>query len=76
MPAMTALRRQHLVRHLHLLGERAVDELLVELAVAHGIEADIIARLETYGRLDPQWLVALGVNHIASHPLLLVGDVA
>jgi len=71
---MTALRRQHLVQHLHLVGERAVDELLVELAVAHGIEADITARLETYGRLDPQWLVALGAHRVAIHPLLLVGD--
>jgi len=71
-----ALRRQHLVRHLHLLGERAVDELLGELAVAHGIEADIIERLETYGQLDPQWLVAFGADHITTHPLLLVGDAA
>jgi hypothetical protein len=71
-----ALRRQHLVRHLHRLGERAVDELLVELAAAHDLEADIIARLETYGRLDPQLLVALGADRIAPRPLLLVGDAA
>ena len=38
-----ALRRQHLARHLHRLGARALDELLVELGAAHGIADDILA---------------------------------
>jgi hypothetical protein len=71
-----ALRRQRLVRHLHRFGERAVDELLAELGVAHGIETDILTRLEQYGRLDPALVAALGVDRIVQLPLLLIGDAA
>jgi hypothetical protein len=66
------LRRHRLVQHLHLLGERAVDELLSELDVEHGIADDILARLERYARLDPSIAAALGADRIAPRPLLLV----
>ena len=72
----TALRRQHLVQQLHRLGERAVDELLAEIGAAHGIEANIIERLERYAALDRRTLAALGVDRLAAQPLLIVGDAA
>lgn len=73
---IATLRRQHLVRHLHHLGERAVDELLAELGAAHGIADDILERLETYRRLDRQTLAALGADRLTAQPLLIVGDAA
>jgi len=68
----TALRRQHLVRHLHRLGERAVGELLIELGQAHGIEADIVARLERYGRLSSAIVRALGATNLPQREFLAI----
>ena len=75
---MTAatLRRRHLVRHLHALGERAVDELLIELGRAHGIADDILTRLEGYGRLDRNTVAALGADRMPPVPLHVVEDAA
>ncbi len=67
-----ALRRRHLVRHLHRLGERAIDELLIELGQAHGIEADIIARLERYATIDINELRAVGADRLWLGPLYVV----
>jgi hypothetical protein len=70
-----ALRRRNLVWHLHQLGERTVDVLL-EVAKAHDIEADIIARLERYGQLSRDTLAALGADRSPPLPLHLVEDAA
>ena len=67
-----ALRRQRLVQHLHRLGERAVDELLVELGLEHGIEADILLRLECYGRLSPAVVRALGGANLPGRDFLAI----
>jgi hypothetical protein len=44
---------RRMVTRLHRLGPRPVGELLLELIEAHGIEADVLARLEDYATLDP-----------------------
>jgi hypothetical protein len=51
-------RFRRLVDLLHQLGPRPTGELLIELATAHGIEGDILDRLERMARLDPA-MVAL-----------------
>jgi hypothetical protein len=38
---------------LHRLGPRPLGELLIEIAEAHGIEGDVLARLELFAGLDP-----------------------
>ena len=50
------LRRQRQIEHLHLLGPRAVGELLHEVAE----DDDLDRALEAYGRLTPYLLKALG----------------
>src|SRR6185437_10109735 len=51
-------RLQHLARHLHQLGERALHEFVVELAARFGDE--VVQRLEEYRRVDDGILRALG----------------
>jgi hypothetical protein len=51
------LRFRRLVEHLHQLGPRLVGELL--LAAERGIEDEILARLERYGRLDPAMVATI-----------------
>jgi hypothetical protein len=46
-------RFRGLTEHLHQLRPRSVGELLLELADPHGIEGDILARLEKFADLDP-----------------------
>ena len=55
-------RFQLLTQRLHRLGERATGELLLELARDHGIERDILARLEIYADLDPAIVARLGAR--------------
>ena len=61
-----ALRRdarfRHLTDNLHSLGSRPVGELISEIAEAHGIQSDVLARLEKYARLDPETVAALGAD--------------
>jgi hypothetical protein len=68
----TVLRRQRLVRHLHRLGERALDELLVEVGNAHDINDDVLARLERYGRLSPAVVRALGAAELQEREFLVL----
>jgi hypothetical protein len=35
------------------LGPRPTGELLLEIAAAHGLEADVLDRLERFARIDP-----------------------
>jgi hypothetical protein len=67
-----ALRRQRLVQHLHRLGERAVDELLVELGLDYRIEVDILLRLERYGRVSPAIVRAFGAANLPSPEFLAI----
>jgi hypothetical protein len=53
-------RFRGLTQHLHQLGPRPVGELLLALADAHGIEGDILARLEKFAELDPVAVARLG----------------
>jgi len=61
-----ALRRdarfRHLTENLHALGSRPVGELISEIAEAHGVQADVLARLEKYTRLDSETVAALGAD--------------
>jgi hypothetical protein len=63
-PAPTPLRKSARFRllseRLHTLGPRAVGEMLSELAQANYCNNDAMRRLETYARLDPETLSALG----------------
>ncbi len=60
-PPSDGLRRGHLVRHLHRVGERAVLELLNEpVALAGGRDAGLDQHLEAYSQLHPEVVEALG----------------
>ena len=59
------LRRQRQIEHLHLLGPRAVGELLREVAE----DDDLDRALEAYGRLTPNLLKALGGNQFPPVPI-------
>ena len=59
------LRRQRQIEHLHLLGPRAVGELLREVAE----DDDLDRALEAYGRLTPDLLKALGGDQFPPAPL-------
>ncbi len=59
------LRRQRQIEHLHLLGPRAVGELLREVAE----DDDLDRALEAYGRLTPDLLKALGGDEFSPVPI-------
>ncbi len=59
------LRRQRQIEHLHLLGPRAVGELLREVAE----DDDLDRALEAYGRLTPDLLKALGGDQFPAVPI-------
>jgi hypothetical protein len=62
--APEALRRdarfRDLVHRLHQLGPRPTGELLVEIAAAHGLEAEITIALEFCGEFGPMAVARLG----------------
>lgn len=60
-----ALRMRRGAEHLHHLGARAVSEFLIELALAHGIETDLIARLDEWRRITPAQVRAAGGDRFA-----------
>ena len=64
-----ALPLQCHARHLHRLGPRAVYEFLAELATAHGIEDDVLLRLEAYRRLTRAQLAVTGGDRFPVPPL-------
>ena len=59
------LRRQRQIEHLHLLGPRAVGELLREVAE----DDDLDRALEAYGCLTPDLLKALGGDQFPPAPI-------
>jgi hypothetical protein len=67
------LRRQLLASAVHKLGERALFELLDELARHHDIGDDIDRRLRRYAdRLNPELLRAVGGDRFPPTPLRAV----
>jgi hypothetical protein len=50
------LKFRRLTRRLHRLGERPIGELLIELAIAHDIEGDVLRRLEKFAEFDERVL--------------------
>jgi hypothetical protein len=64
---------ERLVAHLHSLGPRAFAEFLDELAMAHGIVADILARLELYAHLRAEQLSACRGDRFAPAPVRAIG---
>jgi hypothetical protein len=57
------MRRQRLVLHLHRLGPSPLGHFIREVEVAAG--ADVTARLERYGEIDPEFVRALGGDRFA-----------
>lgn len=51
-------RRQRLIEHLHRLGPAPLEYFVREVEVATGLDLD--AKLESYARLDPGFVKALG----------------
>jgi hypothetical protein len=64
-----ALPLQRHARHLHDLGPRAVHEALAEITAAHGIEDDVLRRLEAYRRLTRAQLAVTGGDRFPAPPL-------
>jgi len=62
-------RFRRLADHVVGLGPRAVAELLSEIGEAHGIEGDILDRLQRYARLDSGMLAVTGGDRFAPMPL-------
>jgi hypothetical protein len=62
-------RFRRLVDHLHRLGPRPTGELLIQLAAAHQIEGEILARLERFGEVDPVTLTAIEARDWLPMPL-------
>jgi hypothetical protein len=71
--AQQRLRREHLVRRVHLLGARVLYEFVDELDRVHGLGTDLDRRLERYAQLNPDLLRAVGGDRFASAPTRLVG---
>src|SRR5262245_48789084 len=63
-------RFQYLVGRLHALGPRPVDELLREIVAG----ADVFACLETYARLDPEFVRMYGGDVLPIDRDLVVFD--
>ena len=60
-------RRQ--VERLHLLGPRAVAELLAEIGAERGITAIVDRKLDLYTELDPAAIEAVGGDTFWPSPL-------
>jgi hypothetical protein len=65
-------RVRHLTRRLHRLGDRPVGELLLELIEYHGIEADVVARLEKFAEIDERLLDPFGGRRWPPAPIARV----
>jgi hypothetical protein len=52
-------RFRRLTERLWRLGPRPTGELLLEIAAAHGLEADVLDRLERFARIDPALVARL-----------------
>lgn len=72
MTQFDRLRLQRSTRHLHMLGPRAVTELLLELAQHFGDSTFVFDRLAAYCRLTPEHVGAAGGYRIPHSQLRLV----
>ena len=71
--AARCLRRQHLARQVHALGDRVLFEFIDELDRAHDLGEDLDRRLERYAGLDAELLRALGGDCFPPAPLRAIG---
>lgn len=72
---MTDLRLQRGAEHLAALGPRAIAEFLAELGRNHGIDQDILARLDRWREhLTPELLRAVGGDQFAFPFAVVRGD--
>jgi hypothetical protein len=72
--ALTRLRRQRLVKCVHILGARATFELIDEVAGRFGIEQYVDDRLEAYAsRLTPRLPRLTGGDKFPALPMRAVG---
>lgn len=62
-------QRQRQIERIHLLGARAVFELIDELDRAHGLGADLDRRLARYAAADPRALAIAGGDRFPASPI-------
>ncbi len=70
--ALAGPRFERLIERVHLLGPRALAELLAEIATATGEPALIARHLEEFARLDPAILHFLGADRFPPNVLGMV----
>jgi hypothetical protein len=70
--ALSRLRRQRLVEHLHRLGPAPLAHFIREVELATG--RNLTAQLERYGEIDPEFVRALGGNKFAPIVPLIDGS--
>ena len=69
---VTGQRLDRLIERVHLLGPRALAELLAEIATATGEPGLIADRVEAYAGLDPEIVRFVGGDRFPPMPLELV----
>ena len=68
------LRRRLHVGHLHYLGPRAVDEILLEIGAEFSCMTAIEMKLERYSGLERAVVVAVGADRMPPVPIHAVND--
>ena len=68
------LRRRRHVAHICRLGDRAVDELLLEIGAERSCMTAIDMKLERYAKLDRGVIAAGGGNRLPRTPIHAVND--
>lgn len=72
---MDRLRLERGAEHLAALGPRAIAEFLAELGRMHGLDEDILARLDRWREhLTPELLRAVGGDRFAFPLVPVPGD--
>lgn len=66
---MAGLRRRHHVQQVHRLGDRVLDEMLIEIGNEYGIATGINQTVERYAALDPEALKLAGGDHFPPAPI-------
>ena len=68
-------RMEHAATRLHQLGPRPVLELLLEIAAEHDCMTDVAERLDSYSRMTPRVVQAIGANTLPPRrPVLVPSD--
>ena len=66
---VAGLRFSRAVERLHAKGPRAVGELLAELGAERSITTIIETKLDRFGQIDDEVLLALGGGHMPPNPI-------